>query len=91
MGVLYGLVQQHLSNLPKTSKSKLGTTGSADNDLSVSTAGDIWELFRVDRSDVSGTDDIEVFAFHRSLAFWGIGAALADKFIAETIAGAQRV
>ena len=61
------------------------------NILTVSTSEDMWELFKIVRSDVAGSGDIEVVAYRRSLAAWGIGAELADKFIAETIAGAQRV
>ena len=90
MAVLYGLVKQHLQENGKLTGAKLGTTGRVQDTFYVATPEDMWELFKVIRSDATGSDDVVVTPFPLSLTFWGIDAATADKFIAATIAEARR-
>ena len=91
MSVLYDLVKQHLQESGKLLGAKLGTAGRVQDTFYVATAEDVWELFKVVRSDATGSDDVVVTPFPLSLTFWGVDAATAAKFIEATVAGARQV
>jgi hypothetical protein len=91
MSVLYGLVKQHLAESGKLEGAKLDTAGRIQDTFYVATAEDMWELFKVVRSDATGSDGVVATPFPLSLTFWGIDAATSAKFIEATIAEARRV
>ena len=85
MSVLFGLVEGHLACGARSGGTRLGTSGRAQDVLYVANAEDMWELFRVDCSDMSGKDRIVVSPFPLALGLWGIDCATAAKFIEDTV------